>query len=252
MVSNKKMLLTMDIMVSSMRDIHSHVSYGIDDGAKTKEEAIELLKREEEKKVTDIILTPHYIKNSKYQANEEVREKIRKELQSHTNINLYLGNEVYICEDILSLLEKKEISTLNHSKYLLVELPMTSKLRNLEDIMYQLIRNGIIPIIAHPERYLYVQQDVSYLNKYLEMGVLFQSNYGSILGLYGKNAQKTVKTLLKRNYISFLGSDLHEITKSYDVTKLQKKLKRMVKNQERIDDLLKNNILKVIHNENIS
>ncbi len=241
----------MDIMVSNMRDIHSHISYGIDDGAKTKEEAIELLKAEEKKNVTDIILTPHYIKNSKYQANEQVREKIREELQPHTKINLYIGNEVYICEDILTLLETKEISTLNHSKYLLVELPMTSKLRNLEDIIYQLIRKGIVPIIAHPERYLYVQQDITYLDQYLEMGVLFQSNYGSILGLYGKNVKKTVKALLKRNYISFLGSDLHDITKSYEELKLQKKLKKIVKNQERIDDLLENNILKIIHNEDI-
>lgn len=251
MVSNKKMLLTMDIMVSNMRDIHSHISYGIDDGAQTKEEAIALLKSEEKKNVTDIILTPHYIKNSKYQANRLVREEIIKELQPHTKIHLYIGNEVYVCEDMLSLLEMGEISTLNNSKYLLMELPMTSKLRNLEGIVYELLRRGIVPIIAHPERYLYVQQDITYLDKYLEMGVLFQSNYGSILGLYGKNAQKTVKTLLKRNYISFLGSDLHDITKSYDVLKLHKKLKRIVKDQKKLEDLLENNILKVIHNEDI-
>lgn len=251
MVLNKKMLLTMDIMVSNMRDIHSHISYDIDDGAQTKEEAIALLKSEEKKNVTDIILTPHYIKNSKYQANRFVREEIIKELQPHTKIHLYIGNEVYVCEDMLSLLEMGEISTLNNSKYLLMELPMTSKLRNLEGIVYELLRRGIVPIIAHPERYLYVQQDVTYLDKYLEMGVLFQSNYGSILGLYGKNAQKTVKALLKRNYISFLGSDLHDITKSYDVLKLHKKLKRIVKDQKKIEDLLENNILKVIHNEDI-
>lgn len=237
--------------MSNMKDIHSHISFGIDDGAKTKEEAILLLKSLESKGITDIILTPHYIKGSNYQANECKRQEIIDELQPHTNIKLYIGNEVYVCDDMISLLNNKEISTLNHTRYLLMELPMTSKIRGLEDIIYGLSRNNIIPIIAHPERYLYVQQDIEYLNKYIEMGVLFQSNYGSILGKYGKRVQKCVKQLLKRNYITFLGSDIHNLEHSFDEIKLKKKLKRIVKSQNKINDLLENNIQKVINNEDI-
>lgn len=241
----------MDTMVSKMKDIHSHISYGIDDGAQTKQEAVELLKLCEQKQITDIILTPHYIVNSKYQANSEIRKKILEELQPYTNINLYIGNEVYISNEIIQLLEKGEISTLNNSRYLLIELPMASKIRNLEEIIYELTRRNIIPIIAHPERYVYVQQDITYLDKYLEMGVLFQSNYGSILGNYGKKVQKTVKQLLKNNYISFLGSDLHHTNQNMDEEKLQKKLKRILKSEDKRKDLLENNILKVIHNQDI-
>lgn len=234
-----------------MRDIHAHISFGIDDGAKTKEEAILILKNLETKGVTDIILTPHYIENSTYMTNEEERKKIIEELKLHTNINLYIGNEVYVCDDILKLLQKKEISSLNNSRYLLMELPMHSKIRGLENIIYELTRNNIIPVIAHPERYSYVQKDPKYLDKYVEMGVLFQSNYGSVLGRYGRKVQKCVKHLLKNNYITFLGSDIHNLDQNYDEVKLLKKIKRIVKSDDKVKDLVDNNILKVINNEEI-
>ena len=132
-----------------------------------------------------------------------------------------------------------------------MELPMHSKIRGLENIIYELTRNNIIPVIAHPERYSYVQKDPKYLDKYVEMGVLFQSNYGSVLGRYGRKVQKCVKYLLKNNYITFLGSDIHNLDQNYDEVKLLKKIKRIVKSDDKVKDLVDNNILKVINNEEI-
>ena len=111
-----------------MRDIHSHIMYGIDDGSRSLEESIKLLKIQEEKGITDIILTPHYIENTDYTCSIKQKKNIIKELKKHTTINLYIGNEVYITENIKELLEDKKISTLNNSRYLLVELPMNNKI----------------------------------------------------------------------------------------------------------------------------
>ena len=234
-----------------MKDIHSHLMYGIDDGSRSLEESIELLEKQEKKGITDIILTPHYIENSDYVCGISKKNEILKELQKYTNIKLYIGNEVYITENVRKLLEKDQISTLNNSKYLLVELPMNNKIVDVENILFDLIRHNIIPIIAHPERYTYVQKDIGYLDDLKDMGVLFQGNYESLFGKYGTNAKKTLKKLIKLNYITFLGSDMHRLGYEYHQEKVEQKVFRIVKDKNKVKDLIDNNILKAINNEDI-
>ena len=234
-----------------MKDIHSHLMYGIDDGSRSLEESIELLEKQEKKNVTDIILTPHYIENSDYTYSIKRKNEILRELQRYTNIKLYIGNEVYITENIRNLLESGQISTLNNSRYLLVELPMNNKIVDVENILFDLIRNNIVPIVAHPERYTYVQQDINYLDDLKDMGVLFQGNYESLFGKYGVNAKKTLKKLIKLNYITFLGSDMHRLGYEYHQEKLEQKLLKITKDKDKVYDLIDGNISKVIENKDI-
>ncbi len=235
-----------------MKDIHSHILWGIDDGARTLDESIKILDDLYKKGVTDIILTPHYIKGTKYNIGNRDKFNLFVELKKKYNkINLYLGNEVYVDEDIVDLLKNGEVATLNNSAYLLMELPMNSEIKDLDSIIYDLMRNGIIPIIAHPERYLYVQKDITYLDKFIDMGVLFQGNYESLFGKYGKNSEKTLKKLLKKNYISFLGSDIHRENHSNHTELVYKKLLKIIKDKEKIENLIDKNIEKVINNEEI-
>lgn len=234
-----------------MRDIHSHIMYGIDDGSRSLEESIKLLEIQEKKGITDIILTPHYIENTDYTCDVQRKNEIINELKKHTTINLYIGNEVYITENVKKLLENKKISTLNNSRYLLVELPMNNKIVDVEDILFSLLRINVIPIIAHPERYSYVQDDIKYLDTLKDMGVLFQGNYESLFGKYGTGAKKTLKKLIKLNYISFLGSDMHHLGYEYHQEKVAKKLLRITKSKDAVEDLISNNILKVINDEEI-
>lgn len=230
---------------------------GIDDGSKTIASSLEILKKAQTENITDIMLTPHYIKNSNYAASNkqkmELLEILKKEAKEHQiYINLYLGNEVYIDEDILTLIQKGEIATLNQSKYVLIELPFMNKIQNLKEIIFELIRNDYIPIIAHPERYQYIQKSPLELQEYLDMGVLLQGNYQSLLGVYGKEAKKTLKVLLKNNMIHFLASDIHRTKENYNLRKATKKLSKIIKNEETILNLLSRNFDKVIHNEEIS
>lgn len=234
-----------------MIDIHSHILYGIDDGSRTKEESIELLKQHKELGFTEIILTPHYIENTEYEATIATKQALIKELEKETDIKLYIGNEVYFSENTIELLKENKISTLNNSKYLLIELPMSNKIKDLDEMIFDLTVNKIVPIIAHPERYLYVQEDIKYLDSLKKLGVLFQINYGSLIGKYGKRCEKTVKKLLKKNYISFVGTDIHRIDHPIEIQKAYKILKKIVKEQEIVENLTVNNMKKVIENKDI-
>ena len=239
-----------------MKDLHSHILMGIDDGSKDIETSIAILKKAQKENVTDIMLTPHYIKGSIYNANNNKKKSILKQLQQeikkeNIDIKLYLGNEIYADDDILDLLDSGEAATLNDSRYVLIEFPMRDRLQSDKDIIFKLITHNYIPIIAHPERYTYIQKDPSRIEEYLELGALLQGNYLSLFSKYGKNAEKTLKTLIKNNQISFLGSDIHRKDDNYNLKKLSKILLKLTRSKTIVDSLMTSNFDKVIKNEEI-
>ena len=128
---------------------------------------------------------------------------------------------------------------------------MSNKIKDLDELIFDLTVNNIIPIIAHPERYSYVQEDIKYLDCLKETGALFQMNYGSLVGKYGKTCEKTAKKLLKKNYISFIGTYIQRIDHRLDIGKALKNLKKIVKDEQKIDNLTINNMQKVIENKDI-
>lgn len=234
-----------------MIDIHSHIFPNVDDGPETMEDSIKMLQQAYDAGITTIIATPHYIED-KYITTKKQREGLVNSLQKELdkkciNIKLYVGTEAYICTNLDELLKKKTISTLNNSKYVLFELPMHSKVIYLDEVVNTLLERKWIPIIAHPERYSYIQQDIRMVNKLLEKGVLFQANYGSICGLYGKAAQKTLKKLLKMDAIHFLASDSHRPDSIYVKTdKMLRKIERII-GAKKMDQLTQINPSKILH-----
>lgn len=239
-------------------DIHSHILYGIDDGSKTLEESINIIKEHIKMGFTDIVVTPHYIENSKYETNNidknNLLENLKKELKKQNiKINLYLGNEVFINNNLEELINKNEISKINNSRYLLIEFPMNEKPKDVNNIIYELRIKGIIPIIAHPERYDYVEKNPNIVNEWIEEGALLQSNYGSIIGVYGTGPQKTIKKLLKKNVIDVFGTDIHyPNSKIYlNMDKIEKKLIKIL-GEENYIKLTKINPKKIIENKKIS
>ena len=238
-----------------MKDLHSHLLFGIDDGCKDIGESITLLKNAQEQGITDLVLTPHYMEETRYNCNNKEKNKRFEELKTEAKkegieINLYLGNEVYMTENFLELLQKEEIQTINNTKYLLFEFPMGNMFYNSKEILYELVVAGYVPILAHPERYRIFQRHPDHIEEYLRMGVLLQGNYKSLYGKYGKDAKKILTYYLKNNKITFLGSDCHH-DKDFKLKKLKKKLKSLPKSDNMVEDLLENNFNKVILNENI-
>ncbi len=232
-----------------MIDFHSHILPQIDDGSKSYNETIEMLEEAKNAGFEKIISTSHYIEKY-YEINEEQRLQLLKNI-NFQDIKLYLGSEIYVTNEIVQLLKDKKASTINNSRYVLYELPMHSKNMNDKEIIYRIVENGYVPIIAHPERYSYVQESPEYVEELAEMGALFQSNYGSIIGMYGEKAKKTVKKLLKQNLIHFLGSDVHRPEQIYPkISKILKKLNKIV-SQEKLEELTTLNAQKVLNDEEI-
>lgn len=237
-----------------MRDIHSHILPGVDDGARTLDESISLLHSLEDAGVTDLVLTPHYIEDSKYVCNVEKKELLLKVLlkeveKENINIKLYLGNEIYFEDNLLELLDKKEISTINNSRYLLIELPILNMPRETKNVFSELIYSGYKVILAHPERYVYVIDNIKLLDDLVRMGVILQGDYMSLFGKYGRGAMKTLKKLIKSNYISLLASDTHHHVE-VDEKRLRKKLEWLAPSTK-IEELLNTNFIKVINDEEL-
>ncbi len=208
-----------------MTDIHNHLLYGVDDGAKSIEESIEVLKDMKECGYDNVILTPHYIKDSTWNNprndNLERMNILQQELnKNHIDIKLYLGNELFIDDSIYELLLNKKISSLNGTNYLLIELPMNGEYEDYKYIFKDLINKGYHVILAHPERYHSFQKDFNKVYELEKIGVYFQSNLDSIIGGYGEAAEKTIKRLLKEKKIAFLATDIHR--KKHDYNKWKK------------------------------
>lgn len=238
-----------------MIDFHSHIVYGVDDGAETIEDSISILKEAQKAGFHKIILTPHYMQDYYEVPTSEIQERIEniKEKCNEENIaiELYQSNEIYITNHMVKLLEEKKASSMNNSRYVLFELPMNEEPPNLLEVIYSLLENGKIPIIAHPERYSYIQKDPNKLLELVDNGVLFQTNYGSIIGQYGKEIQKTAKLLLQNNFIHFLGSDVHRAGHIYTrVEEIKNKLRKIL-SEEKIEELTQINPQKVLDNEEI-
>lgn len=220
-----------------MIDIHSHLLYGVDDGAKTIEDSLSILSDLKDLGYTDVILTPHYIKDSHYDSTRSENLKrlkvLREELQNNNiNINVYLGNEIYIDDDIEDFLNNNVISSLNDSNFLLIELPMSGEYPNYKEIFNYLIKKNYNVILAHPERYMAFQKDFSKIEELSEIGVYFQCNIESIVGRYGKTAKKTIKKILKNHKINFLATDIHHKRNKEDFLKAKKLILKYITKEE--------------------
>lgn len=235
-----------------MIDFHSHILPGIDDGAKNLEQSIAMVNEAKKVGFTKIISTSHYMENY-YECNEKDRRQLLKKVQENVQgIELILGNEIYITDNMIELLQNRQASSINGTKYVLFEFPLiATRPMNDKEVIYRLVENGYVPIIAHPERYPFIQENPDYLFELEEMGALFQSNYGSIIGMYGLKAKKTLKILLKNNLVSFFGSDVHRPEQVYNkMPKIIKKLKKIISNEE-FEEFTEINPEKVLKNENI-
>ena len=212
-----------------MIDIHSHILPGIDDGARTLYDSVEIARELASQGITDIIATPHYVNETKYVSprghNRRLLMELRKKLaEEGVKVNVYLGNEIYIDEEIEKLIKMGKISTLADSRYLLVELPLHEKYQNYEDVLGSLLNVGYQVVLAHPERYEIVQEDYGVAKELYEMGVLFQCNLCSIVGKYGKNARKMIRKLAKDKMIFAFGSDIHRCSRTNQIKVAQRKI----------------------------
>lgn len=233
-----------------MIDFHAHILPGLDDGIQTMDDAVKVLKEAKKAGFKKIICTTHY--SNYYTENEETRKNKLKELQEKTSgIELVIGNEVYARTDIDKIFGKGEASTLNNSKYVLYEMPLHKEYPKYQNLVIDLISAGYKPVLAHPERYVIIQEDPKKIEELLDLGVYLQSNFMSIEGLYGSKCKKTVELLLKHNMISFLGTDVHSTKAFYPhIQSASKKIIKII-GEEDFNKITNINPEKVCKNEEI-
>lgn len=233
-----------------MIDIHSHILPCVDDGPKSLAGSVAIVQKLISQGVTDIIATPHYVIDTNYVSpkaqNQRVLAVVKRALEKEgVKVNIFLGNEIYIDDNIMSLLKNRRISALADSKYLLVELPLDEEYQNYKDILRDLMDAGYKVILAHPERYTILQNDFEVAEELNKMGVLFQCNIASIIGKYGKKAKKTVKKIIKKKMVFTFGSDIHHASKTDYIALSQKKLAKYY-NENEMNQLLVKNPGKII------
>ena len=221
-----------------MIDLHSHLLPGVDDGSQSLEESLDVLANYEEHGITELVLTPHYIPSTSQASPRAENLKLYAKLclrarEADIHIKLHLANELYIDPSITDNLRKNLISPLGRDHtgktYLLVELPMSGEFNGFEDILHNLSAEGFQVVLAHPERYATVKANYKTVEKFLAAGVLLQCNLGSLIGQYDHRAKRTIKKLLKDNYVFAFGTDVHAAYDDYyDLDRAAAKLVHLV------------------------
>lgn len=196
-----------------MIDIHSHILPGIDDGSKSMDETLKMLKIAELDGVKTIIATPHFYRGY-YQNNYEDIVKLGAQVKTEAakqdvNVDIIFGQEVFLDKHTIEDYKLGKTACIEGTDYMLVEFPMTDIPKDVLDIIYELQIRGVRPILAHPERYKYVIENPSKINEFLDEKCLLQINTGSIKGIFGKRIKKTAEILIKGGVCSFIASDAH-------------------------------------------
>lgn len=192
-----------------MIDLHSHILPGLDDGARDMQEALKMAAMAAQCGVTAMAVTPHCIYGD-MQAVYETYERLRTQLQqARIPLELYLGMEIFGTEETAMLLQQGKLAALNGSRYPLIEFGFRTDGEEETEILESVLQAGYRPIVAHPERYEYVQRDPELINHWHKMGCLLQINRGSLLGRFGSGAREMALALVDRGFATVVASDAH-------------------------------------------
>lgn len=193
-------------------DVHSHLIPGIDDGAKTMDESIELIREQYALGIRKFITTPHimsdYFKNTPeiiLGGLEEVRSVLKVE---KIDVEISAAAEYYIDDGFVRKLEREKLLTFGDN-YLLVEISYINCPDNLKDVIFNIQLNHYKVILAHPERYPYWYKKFDEYKQLRDSGVLLQINFNSLSGYYGDGAKMIAEKLIDNDMVDLIGSDMH-------------------------------------------
>jgi len=198
-----------------MVDIHAHILPGIDDGAQDIYDTLEMAYMAADSGVRSIVATPHcnipgYFDNYFGETYIEVYKKAVEAIQKEgIPLQVLPGMEVYATYNLPDLIVDKKIMPLNQSRYILIEFGFDEDPEFASDLLERVSEVGAKPVVAHVERYEFVQDDPKIIYQWRKRGYVIQVNKGSLLGGFGKRAQRTVYRLLDHKLVSVVASDAH-------------------------------------------
>jgi protein-tyrosine phosphatase len=200
-------------MSIELADIHCHILPGIDDGPAGMGETVEMARVYLALGYSHVIATPH-VENI-FQGREDICALTDRVQDLFLDMGLPLtvlpGAEVLINPDLPRLFQEKALPTLNRTRYVLIEFPIFDPFPEYaEGVFFQLVTQGLIPIIAHPERNRCFQQDGTLLLRLVNHGALLQVDQGSLTGACGQEALEAARQLLRNSVVSFVASNVHK------------------------------------------
>lgn len=194
-------------------DMHSHLIPGIDDGSKSMEESIDLIRRLAGYGLKKIITTPHIMSEYYRNTPEIIRmglEDLRRAVKMEgIEVELDAAAEYYMDEIFLEKVKEGEQMLTFGDRYILVETGFINKPQMLLDTIFHLEMAGYKPILAHPERYQYLIMDKKLQEELFERKLLFQVNLLSLTGFYSKQVKDFGETLVEKGVVALLGTDCH-------------------------------------------
>lgn len=198
-----------------LTDIHTHILYGVDDGAKDLKQAMKILSDSWDQGVGTVILTPHYGPKFGRPAPAlltERFEEIKKEADKfYPDMEIFLGSEIYYQANTIQDLKDGKALSLNGTKYVLVEFGFNDTYGSIFRAAQELVYAGYIPIIAHVERYKAVRGDLNKAKELVNLGSLLQINARSLSGNILNAVTKYCKKMLKERLVHLVASDCHDI-----------------------------------------
>ncbi|WP_088340978.1 tyrosine-protein phosphatase [Robiginitalea sediminis] len=218
-------------LLGHFADIHNHILPGIDDGAKTPEESLELVRAFEQIGITRFITTPHILKPLYPNTPETIRgarETLLDTLLDHklTHISIEASAEHMIDDGFEDMMENQAYMPMRGG-YLLVEMSFLQPPLNFKESIVAVTRRNLTAILAHPERYLFLHRDPGKYARYKAKGMLFQLNMLSLGDYYEKQVQQMAFKLLDEGLVDFLASDMHNMKHFEALKRIQLPQKRM-------------------------
>ena len=192
-------------------DIHSHILPGIDDGAKDIHESLKLISEMKKIGFSKIIGTPHTYPGLYNNSDKSIKasfDTLKNKLNEEIEIDY--SSEYMIDESLFKKINDSKLLTLKDN-YILIEMSYISAPIYLNEIIFELQLAGYIPVLAHPERYLFMFNDINKYFKLKSLGCNFQMNLLSSTGYYGNKVANFCDKLLKNKLVDFVGSDIHSI-----------------------------------------
>ena len=196
-----------------MYDLHAHILPGVDDGAKTIEDAVEMARVAADNGTEVILATPHRKDISENHSVPYVRDllaQLNLDLEkAGIDLKLLLGMENHLDLELPKDFSTGRALTISGSRYALVELPFFGYPNYAEDILFQIQVQGVTPVLAHPERIEAIQRNPNLLADFVERGMLSQITAGSVVGHFGGKVRRITRSLLKRGLVHIIASDTH-------------------------------------------
>ena len=202
-----------------MIDIHSHIMPEVDDGARSMQEALEMASIAAADGIEQIVSTPHMFNGlSQNPEPSEILERVARLNEAVAavcggRLTILPGNEVHISHEIAEQAKRNRVTKINQANYMLVEFPQFTVPLGAGDLFYNLLLQGVHPILVHPERNSEIQTRPRIVADLVERGVLIQVTAMSVTGEFGPAARTCAESLLRHNCVHFLATDAHRPTR---------------------------------------